>query len=402
MKEPKKSKLTRTELELEKERAQRELQEYQEKLKGKEYKEYPRQIREKVLDYVDAHPHLPLREIAEKFGIREHTIRAWKAHRTMGTYSKKSIAFSEDEPEPLFKLNKKVQKKAGFVLRRRYSKFIHYFDKTPKGIICPHFYILAFANGCVYECDYCYLKLTLRHWPEPTVFSNTARMFQEIRYWLHTTEKPSVLNAGELADSLLWDKEIQLTTNLVPIFAEQKKHKLLLLTKSTNISELAKLTPTPQVIVSFSLNATEVAKKYEKKAPLPEKRLACAQQLKKLGWCVRIRIDPIIPIPNWKEHYLKLIEEVNELAPEIVTLGTLRFFPNLPQYAKNKDIFKYGVDEKDPDGRLRLAFDQRMEIYSFFLEGLECPKIGLCKETEKIHKALGLLGENQSCNCTYD
>ena len=404
MKKPKKDELSKTELELTAEQAKRELEEYLARVKKEEWNNYLRSIRQQVLDFVDANPHLPLSEVAEKFGIKEYTIRAWKAHRTMGTYNKQKKPKKEktQEEEPLFHLNKKLQRKAGFVLRRRYSKFIHYFDKTPAGIVCPHFYILAFANGCIFKCDYCYLKLTLRHWPKPTVFSNTARMFQEIRHWLYATEKPSVLNAGELADSLVWDSEIKLTPNLVPLFAQQKKHKLLLLSKSVNVSELAKLEPTPQVIVSFSLNAPKVAERYERKAPPPEKRLSVADYLKNLGWNLRLRIDPIIPIPSWQEAYKGLIEEINEIQPETVTLGTLRYFPNLPQYTSRKEVFKYAVDEKDPDGRYRLPFAQRLEIYQYFLDLLKVKKIGLCKETEKIHQALGLSGNAQSCNCSYD
>src|SRR4030042_255837 len=97
--------------------------------------------------------------------------------------------------EPLFK-SPSAKQGPRYLERKRYSNFIHFFDKTPEGIVCPHFHILAHANGCPYAHQYCYLNLTLRHYPEATVFSNTARMFQEIRDWLLTESKPSVLNCG--------------------------------------------------------------------------------------------------------------------------------------------------------------------------------------------------------------
>jgi len=412
-KEPEKEKFIRTELELEQERAKEELEESLRIFTQKEYKNKVRELRDQVLDFIQENPKMPLSEVAEQFGIREHTIRAWKAHCTMGTYEKenqrRSAGNSVCDPEPaqekLFGLNKKKQRKFGFVLRKRHTSFIHYFDKTPPGIICPHFYILAFANGCPYKCDYCYLNLTLRHWPEPTVFANTARMFQEIRDWIYATEKPSVLNAGELSDSLVWDKEIKLTQSLIPIFASQNKHKLLLLTKSANISELAKLTPSDSVITSFSLNSQEVSNKYEKKSPPPSARLNSAKTLKQLGFRVRLRIDPIIPIPNWKEGYTELIEQINNIAPETITLGTLRFFPALKHRATgNKEVFNYAVDNNDPDARWRLPIDQRIEIYTHFFNHLTpaIKKIGLCKETLKVHQILNLNHKNPTCNCSYD
>jgi spore photoproduct lyase len=404
LKDPDKKGYDDTEVQLDRERARTELEE---NIRAEAYKEYQRMVsgmREQVLNFLAENPGMSLAEAAEQFGTREHTIRAWKAHCTMGTYDGKQAARKADPTdEPLLALNKKKARKSGFVLRKRHTAFIHYFDKTPQGIVCPHFYILAFANGCPFECQYCYLNLTLRHWPEPTVFSNTARMFQEVRDWLYATRRPSVLNSGELGDSLVWDREIKLTESLGPLFAGQTRHKLLLLTKSANVSELLKLKPSPQIIVSFSVNAPEVSAKYEKKAPAPGKRLASAKALKLLGWTVRLRLDPVIPVPGWREIYKPIIDDINSIQPETVTLGSLRFFPSLRNYAKSgSDIFSYGVDERDPDGRWRVPFDQRLEMYAHFIRHLSSLRIGLCKETRKMHESLGVPLKNQACNCSYD
>ncbi len=404
VKDREKDKLTKPELdlELEAERAKDELQESQSRTLRSEYRKAASGLRDQVMDFIEENPGLTLAEVSEKFGVREGSIRAWKAHKTMGTYGAAKRVKEEKDSEPLFSLNKKKQRKLGFVLRRRHTGFIHYFDKTPPGIVCPHFHILAFANGCPFRCDYCYLYLTLRHWPEPTVFSNTARMYQEIRDWLYSTPEPSVLNAGELSDSLVWDSEINLTANLVPLFAAQNKHRLLFLTKSTQISELIKLPPTPQVIVSFSINASEVSGKYEKRSARPEARLAAARRLKELGWKIRLRIDPIIPVPGWENFYDTLIDEINAVRPETVTLGSLRFFPTLKNHAPESDIFNFATDQSDPDGRMRIPFELRLEIYQRLISRLRHIRIGLCKETEKMHKALNLPGAKQYCNCTYD
>lgn len=393
-------------LELDSERAKEELKESQTGVLKKEYQKIAGSLREEVLNFISENPELTLAEVAEKFGLREHTIRAWKAHKTMGTYTKHKQPQEQTDSEPLFSVNKKKQRKFGFVLRRRHTSFIHYFDKTPPGIICPHFYILAFANGCPFNCDYCYLYLTLRHWPKPTVFSNTARMFQEIRDWLYSTKNPSVLNAGELSDSLVWDSQINLTANLIPLFSIQNKHKLLLLTKSANISELLKIPATPQVIVSWSVNAERVSEKYEKQAPPVRARLMSAKRLKDLGWKIRLRLDPIIPIQGWRDSYASLVEEIANVQPETITIGSLRFFPTLQNHAPESDVFSFAIDEMDPDGRMRIPFEQRLEMYqhiiSLLKSAMPLARIGLCKETEKMHKALGFPGEGQTCNCTYE
>ncbi len=375
----------------------------------KEYANMAADLRWEVLEYVDAHPDKPVTEIAEFFGLKEGTIRAWKAHRTMGTYkhSRERKSHGETPPgkkagqAPLFK--EKTMKEPPFLERKRYSNFIHFFDKTPPGIVCPHFYILAHANGCPYQCDYCYLRLTLRHYPEPTVFTNTARLFQELRDWLLFTEEPWVLNAGELSDSLAWDRETGLSNNLVSLFSNQSRHKLLFVTKSAQVDTLLELEPSPQVIVSFSVNAPQVSRTYERGAPPSEARLEAASKLKSAGWEVRIRLDPLIPVEGWQDHYAEVIDMINRVEPSVVTLGSLRFFKNLLHHVpRHTDVFTHGVDHNDPDGRFRVREDLRTHMYRLCLDRLTCLRKGLCKETEKMHRELGLPGMHQSCNCTVE
>jgi len=391
--------------EISRQEAEAELQRDLGKVMEREYQSMASDLRWEVLDYLDSHPDEPLVEVAQRFGVKEGSIRAWKAHLTMGTYRRQTQRKQDQirrNQEPLFK-SPSAKQGPHYLERKRYSTFIHLFDKTPPGVVCPHFFILAHANGCPYDCQYCYLNLTLRHYPEPTVFSNTGRMFQEVREWLLAENKPAVLNCGELSDGLAWDDETELSRNLVPLFAEQKRHKLLFLTKSTNIANLLELEPTPQVIVSFSLNSEEVSRRYEKKSPPPFKRLEAARQLRERGWQVRVRLDPIIPIENWAVHYKAMAEAINVVEPEVVTLGTLRFFKTLPNFARHgTDVFRYGEDLQDPDGRLRLQSELRLSIYRYLLDVLTCKKIGLCKETSEVHEKLGFPGEAQSCNCTLE
>jgi len=388
--------------------AEEEMKEEMSRLSEREYQKMAADLRWEVLEYAEAHPDKPVTELAEFFGIKEGTIRAWKAHRTMGTYREQGAPSPRETPRPkgrqrdLFR-ERKDEKALPFIERKRYSNFIHYFDKTPPGIVCPHFYVLAHANGCPYSCDYCYLRLTLRHYPEPTVFTNTARLFQELRDWLIYTPEPSVINSGELSDSLAWDNHTALSDNLIPLFANQSRHKLLLVTKSEQVERLLDFEPCPFVIVSFSVNASEVSRRYEKGAPPPERRLSAARRLREAGWEVRVRIDPLIPVEGWKDAYSETADLVNEVEPSVVTLGSLRFFKNLLQHGpKDTDVFSYGVSHNDPDGRLRVDEGTRIEMYRRMIDRLCCLRIGLCKETEKVHSELGLPGINQSCNCTVE
>lgn len=290
--------------------------------------------------------------------------------------------------------------------RERKSGFVRLFDKTPPGIVCPHFYILAHANGCPYDCAYCYLQLTFRGKVTPVVFRNAPDLFNDVNRFLEMSN-PSVLNAGELSDGLALDDVSGLSRSLIPAFAQQERHKLLFLTKSDNVGQLLDLDHANRTIISFSVNAPAVARAYEKAAPPIERRIAAAQRVKAAGYPVRFRIDPIIPVPGWRSMYEEFVERVLEVEPERITFGTLRYFPNVKSFARKlgreTSVFDFAPERSPEDGRFRVPLDLRISIYSSVLDRTwGRTKAGLCKETRNcwnvVSPAYGL--DENVCNCT--
>jgi spore photoproduct lyase len=290
--------------------------------------------------------------------------------------------------------------------RRRKSNFVRLFDKTSPGIICPHFYILAHANGCPYDCSYCYLQLTFRGKVEPVLFRNLDDLTREIRQFLELPE-PSVLNAGELSDGLAFDHVTGLSRSLVPMFAAQSRHKLLFLTKSDNVGRILELEHDARTIVSFSVNAPAVSETYEKAAAPVEKRIIAARKTKAAGYPVRFRVDPIIPVPGWRSMYEELVDRVLDIEPERITLGTLRYFPNVRSFARklgrDTSVFDFATERSREDGRYRVSLNKRLHVYSTLLERInDRIPAGLCKETGRCRDVLNArfgLDENV-CNCT--
>jgi len=206
-----------------------------------------------------------------------------------------------------------------------------------------------------------------------------------------------ILNAGELTDSLAITDSVPI--RLIRRFADQDRKKLLLLTKSVNVRNLLNLGHNGQTIVSFSVNAVEVSKRFEKGAPgLPE-RLEAAAMCKDAGYPVRIRLDPMIPIDGWQVMYEHAVDEISILKPERVTLGALRYFPVAKVFARklgrDVSVFDYAV-ERCVDGRRRVPKLLRIEMYRTALKRLKVPT-GVCKETKDVVRLLGLY---QICNCT--
>jgi len=206
------------------------------------------------------------------------------------------------------------------------------FDKTPlpkagTSAVCPHFLELKWAYGCPYDCAWCYLKGTFRFQPKGKlpVVKPYEKIELHTRKFLEEVKTPEILNAGEIADSLMHeDAAMPFSTFIIPIFEEQQRHKVLFLTKSATVKNLLEIEPHNQAIISFSLNAISVAKRWEK-APAVLKRIEAAKKVLDAGYEVRVRIDPMVPVENWREHYSELLAILfDNLRPERITLGSLR------------------------------------------------------------------------------
>jgi spore photoproduct lyase len=270
--------------------------------------------------------------------------------------------------------------------RMRKSDFIRLFDKTPDGVVCPHFYELILSNGCPFDCLYCYLKLTFRGDKSPVLFTNP---WDQIEKELGKFDS-GVFSTGELADSLAIIPPLLKPT--INYFRNQEHKFLLLTTKSENVDMLLDMAPTPQVWVSFSINSAIAWERFENKTPHPNRRIEAAKKLKDAGWKVRVRLDPVIEeigIDSYKD----IIEKVRNLEPDTVTVGTLRQFPGLYRFEKKAP--RNGLS-KSPDGRMRYPLKVRADIYNMIADWLGTQP-ALCKETKELWEILGW--EFKACNC---
>ena len=300
------------------------------------------------------------------------------------------------------------------------GRFIKQFGgpDPASGIVCFKFWQLVAASGCPFKCAYCFLQTTAyfrfnKKALLGQVYQNWRQMIEEVEEWLESPI-PRMLIVGELQDGLAFDSAYAaitgrpLTHHLVDLFAAQKRHRLIFLTKSTLVQHALRLKPTPQVIFSWSINSEYAAQRWEIGAPPPRRRLAAATRMKEAGWPIRIRLDPLIPYQDrtegWRDGYSSVIDGINELSPEMVTIGALRASSmGLATAAKKNgrpaDLFEY-LSEKDPSGfKYRLPFVTQVEMYRFALSLLDQTRItpALCKEDVSVWREVGL--KFDGCHC---
>jgi spore photoproduct lyase len=292
------------------------------------------------------------------------------------------------------------------------GSIIKRFDKTPlpvekTNVVCPHFIELKWAYGCPFDCAWCYLKGTFRFRPTKTkpVIKDYVKTELHVRKFLKEVSNPEILNTGEIADSLMQERSSKpFSKFIIPIFEEQKVHKVLFVTKSNNIENLLGITPHHQAIISFSFNADEVAKRWEKRAPAMARRIEAAQKLSETGYEVRIRIDPLVPIPDWNEHYANLIDQIfASFIPSLITLGSLRGLQSTINGSTDRTWLEY-LKENSNWGK-KIEFITRYHIYTAVINRLRdeynYSKVALCKETIAMWERLGMDYKRIRCNCVW-
>lgn len=361
--------------------------------------------------------------------------RRFLERRRKRTVSKMRQALAGEEPETpkitwsrLFcgTLNNLSGAREGSITHNR----IRFFAKTPKEIVCPHFWELVWATGCAFRpaCAWCYLQGTFRGDITPRFFEK-EELEKQLEAWFEGVEAlscqlvdkpsdPQVLVTGELADSFMgeeyWKRNygISFSKWVIDLFEKQGKHKVLFLTKSNKVDHLLNIDPHNQAIVSFSLNAEPVAKQWEQGAHVVSpviSRIRKAGELQKAGYEVRVRIDPMVPILGWEAHYKQLIDNIfSELTPQRITIGSLRGLESTIRFCQDRSWVDYLSKDKTGWGR-KISDDQRRLMYSTLVGYLKTrynySHIGLCKETVTMWKQLGMDAGSYpdwsecKCNC---
>ncbi len=294
------------------------------------------------------------------------------------------------------------------------------FKIEDKRMMCPEFdKLTTLSNGCFYKCDWCFLKGTYRAQQNfITIRVEYDKIKTMLLKRLKSATGPVLFDTGELADSLALEHLTKAGSTFIPWFAEQPNGYMYMLTKSANIDGLLKLKHNNHTFIAWSINTPLVSSQFEVGAASFSARIAAAIKAQEAGYPIRLRLDPIIPIQNWKKLYAATIKDIFKiLKPERITLGTLRledgFYKNRDNYLQTA-VVKNLVDtmvpllDKDASGSIgKYSFpqEQRLELFIHAITEIrkysDCD-IALCKETKDLWDKVGLDLKECKCVCQYD
>jgi len=254
-------------------------------------------------------------------------------------------------------------------LTRKKGGFVKPCPCTPMYIGCNYFIVNSVLN-CPLDCSYCILQIYLG--PSPvTVFVNLEDMRKEWDGFIRRRSGRFLrIGTGELADSLALDPLTRTAGEFISYFKTKSRAFFELKTKTVNIQGVLDAEPAENIVVSWSLNSAEIARKEERGAPSVSERIEAAREVVGRGFFVGFHFDPLVIHPGWEDAYGRVIERLLRTIPpkwiRWISLGGLRFSPALKgviedRFPRSRVILGEMIPGRD--GKLRYFKPLRLELY---------------------------------------
>ena len=234
------------------------------------------------------------------------------------------------------------------------------------------FYYCSTVLGCLYDCDYCYLK-GLYPTANITAFVNMQDFFRKIEALY--TGKPMLICCSYDSDILALDGLLNTVGQWLSFARAHPGITFELRTKAANTAPFGLLPSPPEnVILAFSLCPHSAWERYEHQTPSPSARIRAAKALSRAGWRVRLCFEPVLSDCT-PEEYSALVQEAfgEKDRYEDVVLSAFRM---------NQTYFKR-LRQLRP--RCRLLFDPHILPKGSGAEDLSAGEL-ICQITRDIRK----------------
>jgi spore photoproduct lyase len=198
---------------------------------------------------------------------------------------------------------------------------------------------------------------------------------------------------------------------MIPFFARHPFARMVILTKSADVENLLDLDHGGRTILSWTVNAPEVARDFEEKTPAIMARIEAMRRCALAGYPVRAVLMPIVPVANWQEIYRRFMVTLLDSVPlSRITLGCICSYPQAQRLMELKLGKQNAISRlldrgpaKSDDGRLRFSHSTRKEVYRHLVACVRRQRpdleISLCLEDESMFVSLDLQEGIGRCNC---
>ena len=196
------------------------------------------------------------------------------------------------------------------------------------------------AEGCPAHCQYCYLAGSLSGPPVTRVYADLDEILDGLAPYVgegtarRRPEEGTTFEASCYTDPLALEHLTGSWQRAVEHFAAwDAPVQLRWTTKYDDVGPFVGLPHAGRTRVRFSVNALPVTTRVEGGTARLEDRVAALRRLARDGYPVGLTIAPIMPVPDWREHYGSLLDLVARAVADVDRLDltaeliTHRFTP---------------------------------------------------------------------------
>ena len=196
------------------------------------------------------------------------------------------------------------------------------------------------AEGCPAHCQYCYLAGSLSGPPVTRVYADVDEILDGLGAYVgegtakRRPEEGTTFEASCYTDPLALEHLTGSWQRAVEHFGGwEAPVQLRWTTKYADVEPFLALPHAGRTRVRFSVNAAPVTTRMEGGTARLEDRVAALGRLARAGYPVGLTIAPIMPVPDWREEYGRLLDLVASTVADVPDLDltaeliTHRFTP---------------------------------------------------------------------------
>jgi spore photoproduct lyase len=211
-----------------------------------------------------------------------------------------------NRPKQNFELQKKSPK---LILAAKQPPFTYPFSANcPQAEFNRAVYVTP-ALGCRFDCDFCFLH-GMYNSANLVVFVNTEDVFNALDRMESDEQSPLLTSISYETDLLAMEPICGFTEEWIDFSRNHANIMFECRTRSGQFKRISEIPPSPNFLLSWSLNPQQVITQLEHGAPSLDHRLQAAKEAMAAGWHVRLCFDPVVPIPQWQIEYRVLFEKV--------------------------------------------------------------------------------------------
>jgi spore photoproduct lyase len=194
------------------------------------------------------------------------------------------------------------------------------------------------AEGCPAHCQYCYLAGSLTGPPVTRVYADLDDILGGLAPYVDTAtrrpEEGTTFEASCYTDPLALEHLTGSWSRAVEFFGQwEAPVQLRWTTKYDDVEPFLRLDHRGRTRVRLSVNCLPVTTRFEGGTSKVEDRLAALRRLAVAGYPVGLTLAPLMPLPDWREHYGHLLDLVEQAVDGVAGLDltaeliTHRFTP---------------------------------------------------------------------------